>query len=244
MRQPLRRFIPAGAGNTRKRFQGRSWSPVHPRWRGEHSTAASSRSSYPGSSPLARGTHPAAQLCLPERRFIPAGAGNTMTLPLGRLPWPVHPRWRGEHVWGALGANCVHGSSPLARGTPAGHQLPAAVGRFIPAGAGNTRRGHPGPARRPVHPRWRGEHLASACAKNGSAGSSPLARGTPQSAHPSRLAWRFIPAGAGNTPARAFSASTRAVHPRWRGEHSSNLLVYNCRCGSSPLARGTPSTPC
>ena len=158
MRQPLRRFIPAGAGNTRKRFQGRSWSPVHPRWRGEHSTAASSRSSYPGSSPLARGTQGLAAFQGALWRFIPAGAGNTT----------IH----GQTQAG------TSGSSPLARGTRTLRTPGRLTGRFIPAGAGNTNITVPALRSTSVHPRWRGEHGKLAGVHPHEFGSSPLARGT------------------------------------------------------------------
>jgi len=52
---------------------------------------------------------------------------------------PVHPRWRGEHRCAEAMAKCPPGSSPLARGTQGGQRLGQACGRFIPAGAGNTR---------------------------------------------------------------------------------------------------------
>ena len=73
----IHRFIPAGAGNTVRQLRRQLSLAVHPRWRGEHRESWLSRITGHGSSPLARGTHPAALLCLPKRRFIPAGAGNT-----------------------------------------------------------------------------------------------------------------------------------------------------------------------
>ncbi len=81
---PLRvgdgRFIPAGAGNTTNRDLSAVSLPVYPRWRGEHIIRKSIYILSVGLSPLARGT----QLrMLPElrgQRFIPAGAGNTLSI--------------------------------------------------------------------------------------------------------------------------------------------------------------------
>ncbi|ESF03332.1 hypothetical protein SEEV1955_12537 [Salmonella enterica subsp. enterica serovar Virchow str. ATCC 51955] len=54
-----------------------------------------------------------------RRRFIPAGAGNTMAQQFKEQHKAVYPRWRGEHskIWGDEGA--IIGLSPLARGTRA-----------------------------------------------------------------------------------------------------------------------------
>ena len=51
-----RRFIPAGAGNTKWLFRRISATPVYPRWRGEHITIDSISRRDDGLSPLARGT--------------------------------------------------------------------------------------------------------------------------------------------------------------------------------------------
>ena len=51
-----RRFIPAGAGNTRVGKSRGNRTPVYPRWRGEHSSHARPPLIAPGLSPLARGT--------------------------------------------------------------------------------------------------------------------------------------------------------------------------------------------
>ncbi len=91
------RFIPAGAGNTIGSPIRSDTSPVHPRWRGEHTRNQSCRRCCPGSSPLARGTHYGCMRGYRHDRFIPAGAGNTGLLLPPLPPDTVHPRWRGEH---------------------------------------------------------------------------------------------------------------------------------------------------
>ncbi len=73
----LIRFIPAGAGNTLPYFFIVHVHAVYPRWRGEHSVAATPVVPLPGLSPLARGTPFADNLAGCQNRFIPAGAGNT-----------------------------------------------------------------------------------------------------------------------------------------------------------------------
>ncbi len=72
-------------------------TPVHPRWRGEHT---------PGSPSSDSG-----------QRFIPAGAGNTETRIACDPLRSVHPRWRGEHEAKVDVFRFKGGSSPLARGT-------------------------------------------------------------------------------------------------------------------------------
>ena len=176
----MRRFIPAGAGNT----MGTACSPmlraVHPRWRGEHATNQPGNSLSGGSSPLARGTRLSLRNGVRIRRFIPAGAGNTFEIVLIYGKQAVHPRWRGEHSPLALAMAAMAGSSPLARGTRKPNQQTRAYRRFIPAGAGNTPCQAVAPDCLPVHPRWRGEHIAQRLPARSKVGSSPLARGTRQ----------------------------------------------------------------
>ena len=111
---------------------------VYPRWRGELDRTASVVSSGYGLSPLARGTHRPRTTIRANRRFIPAGAGNTTVQTAGYYFFAVYPRWRGEHLLLELVECCYSGLSPLARGTQ--RQVVAALRgrRFIPAGAGNT----------------------------------------------------------------------------------------------------------
>ena len=95
---PRHRFIPAGAGNT---LDGRlTWSRalVHPRGCGEHTVPGSDPLRPDGSSPRVRGTRRSPVPRRRRRRFIPAGAGNTMGLTASEAHLPVHPRGCGEHT--------------------------------------------------------------------------------------------------------------------------------------------------
>ncbi|ESD61903.1 hypothetical protein HMPREF1606_00653, partial [Escherichia coli 908522] len=73
-------FIPAGAGNTQFHMSRRAGSSVYPRWRGEHTKKLTNQPDTHGLSPLARGTPQAKHYILCVVRFIPAGAGNTLSI--------------------------------------------------------------------------------------------------------------------------------------------------------------------
>ena len=196
---PLRRFIPACAGNTGGLNTAPSGKTVHPRVRGEHIPAPSWTISENGSSPRARGTRGPDRRRRRLRRFIPACAGNTATVAEGLSRSPVHPRVRGEHVPRAGQFARNSGSSPRARGTQLqAVQLRGEV-RFIPACAGNTTQLLRSSLARAVHPRVRGEHISTETRWSGRTGSSPRARGTPAALSGRPISDRFIPACAGNT---------------------------------------------
>ncbi len=237
------RFIPAGAGNTPRSVCPCTHTSVHPRWRGEHPRSMILPRPTDGSSPLARGTPISAGQDLLGDRFIPAGAGNTARMPQDWFDETVHPRWRGEHMDHDHDSRWKYGSSPLARGTLGSAIGVGALLRFIPAGAGNTSSSGMRSSAVAVHPRWRGEHQQAHYAPNSFTGSSPLARGTQNYTGRCLLGHRFIPAGAGNTSGLSSSHLYDAVHPRWRGEHSTVKALLMVDDGSSPLARGTPDFP-
>ena len=133
-----RRFIPAGAGNTRSQQRLACCPSVHPRGRGEHHVPRHPTHRRDGSSPRARGTLGCATPRREIKRFIPAGAGNTCARSYSSHLSSVHPRGRGEHsIQPAAGASSP-GSSPRARGTHEEGCKEGIVRRFIPAGAGNT----------------------------------------------------------------------------------------------------------
>ena len=220
------RFIPARAGNTPGPGRAPPRVAVHPRSRGEH-------------------TSPCAAPPPPRRwsRFIPARAGNTRAGRRRCARPAVHPRSRGEHPSGHDADVCVHGSSPLARGTPPGQVVAEHVDRFIPARAGNTRQPAAHTRICAVHPRSRGEHEAGRGAGCTLAGSSPLARGTRPPTGAASTYPRFIPARAGNTSRSIWASGSPTVHPRSRGEHAPLPPGTLTPTGSSPLARGTLPGP-
>ncbi|VED18122.1 Domain of uncharacterised function (DUF2825) [Escherichia coli] len=130
---------------------------VYPRWRGELFYRNAAQDTLRGLSPLARGT-PQMTACLKRKqRFIPAGAGNSAFL---RQIWrccAVYPRWRGELLKIEPPGRAAIGLSPLARGTLELLMLSKYQLRFIPAGAGNSRKTAKITQLPPVYPRWRGE---------------------------------------------------------------------------------------
>ena len=138
-----------------------------------------------------------------DPRFIPAGAGNTERFQRRSVGPSVYPRWRGEHIGGHIMPRQSDGLSPLARGTLNVVRRRRWKSRFIPAGAGNTWLGRSQNSGSAVYPRWRGEHFARSIAISPDHGLSPLARGTRYKIQRCLLFWRFIPAGAGNTPPHA-----------------------------------------
>ena len=90
-----------------------------------------------------------------------------------------------------------------------------------------------------VHPRDRGEHGRPISRESCSYGSSPRSRGTLQGERTAADGTRFIPAIAGNTGDSEQTLDFRSVHPRDRGEHSSQSRESTTSVGSSPRSRGT-----
>ena len=90
----------------------------------------------------------------------------------------------------------------------------------------------------------RGEHSRLATVPTGSAGSSPHARGTPNSDIVTLRTAGIIPACAGNTNRHSALTLPTRDHPRMRGEHLHAGVDNDGKPGSSPHARGTPHSAC
>ena len=168
--------------------------------RGEHSVVIDAPPLATGSSPRMRGTPGDCGQRRPGCRFIPAHAGNTLMWSSRIADSSVHPRACGEHSPFLPRTVTGHGSSPRMRGTLGSSDDLRLCARFIPAHAGNT--GHHDTTRtvEPVHPRACGEHLLWLTGSRSGCGSSPRMRGTLVDQCHRRIADRFIPAHAGNTP--------------------------------------------
>jgi hypothetical protein len=224
-------------GNTYAATRAASNPPVHPRGRGEHDYGFGKCIHVNGSSPRARGTRTDQVRAPLFRRFIPAGAGNTVTYPRIRINFSVHPRGRGEHNLGNILGNILTGSSPRARGTRGERMAAKLSGRFIPAGAGNTYVVALFASNPPIHPRGRGERHVTVQrdgnivrfipASVGNATTSPSPRPT-CSVHP-RRAW--------GTPRICVRSLLDRFIPAYAGLTHSNSIPW---VGSSLRARGTP----
>ena len=182
----------------------------------------------PGSSPRVRGTRRAVLAEVLVERFIPACAGNS---PAARRPhpWPpVHPRVCGELLRDQGGGDPSRGSSPRVRGTPPHLVVHLSGVRFIPACAGNSRRGlDDGEYRDRFIPACAGNSVANGITGGETYGSSPRVRGTLGIAAGLAVRARFIPACAGNSRAAFARRSMSTVHPRVCGELGSIGVTDN-----------------
>ena len=175
---------------------------VYPRWRGELHTHNQRLSTFPGLSPLARGTRASITQAGSLMRFIPAGAGNSALYTLTSACSSVYPRWRGELLSWGCSLPGQPGLSPLARGTQVSRPEGWVIFRFIPAGAGNSDSSRASMSLATVYPRWRGELASVSVTIDMRGGLSPLARGTLSNLIARGGEKRFIPAGAGNSDTR------------------------------------------
>ena len=173
-----RRFIPADAGNGSTPSRRAVRDSVHPHGRGERTGAKRVAAFIGGSSPRTRGTVSTDPADARDRRFIPADAGNGRSAGSRPTPCPVHPRGRGERRARSVVIGRLSGSSPRTRGTVFVRNAAQALGRFIPADAGNGERRRRRRSVPTVHPRGRGERAASIRSASITSGSSPRTRGT------------------------------------------------------------------
>ena len=173
------RIIPARAGFTPRRGNSIPRGRDHPRSRGVYPASPMRRGTTRGSSPLARGLHAAALDNMDRDGIIPARAGFTSSR-TGTTPTCLdHPRSRGVYLVQDRDDANLFGSSPLARGLPAGRGHGPVAARIIPARAGFTAWRASWRPSRQDHPRSRGVYVDDGRPLSPGQGSSPLARGLP-----------------------------------------------------------------
>ena len=172
-------LIPARAGSTIHKLTSGDGFRAHPRSRGEHA-AIDQIGFFPGG-------------------LIPARAGSTAVSASKSTPSRAHPRSRGEHLTPSLWVRSRWGSSPLARGAPAGKIRHLGDPGLIPARAGSTHHEQGGNQQIRAHPRSRGEHRGYLLTSHHDMGSSPLARGARASPTKWLKTLGLIPARAGST---------------------------------------------
>ena len=211
-------IIPARAGFTVGRLDGR-WPPGdHPRSRGVYVGPTLSWRRRRGSSPLARGLPVAVHGGAGPVRIIPARAGFTRPCASPPRPRSDHPRSRGVYLMFHPGYKTSQGSSPLARGLRSRGRARSVRRGIIPARAGFTEYGVRFSDYCRDHPRSRGVYPDFTPDASAVSGSSPLARGLRRRGHRGEVPGRIIPARAGFTLVRS--------------------QMHQTRPGSSPLARG------
>ena len=214
------RLIPAHAGKTASVREGRSRPRAHPRSRGENSPSRKITAAFLGSSPLTRGKHVIFARPGTMRRLIPAHAGKTRAHARACGSRWAHPRSRGENLPCPSALLPGSGSSPLTRGKRSLRRRPRPRSRLIPAHAGKTKVYLLGFPAVPAHPRSRGENVTAAYNAAVADGSSPLTRGKRFGRVCGGLILGLIPAHAGKTPRANSARTSRAAHPRSRGENT------------------------
>ena len=133
-------IIPACAGFTAQRREGRLARADHPRMRGVYALDDGATIEIKGSSPLARGLRRGPGRGESGRRIIPARAGFTPRSCEPARAREDHPRSRGVYMSADGVLFGRDGSSPLARGLRSGLRAMESAGRIIPARAGFTSR--------------------------------------------------------------------------------------------------------
>ena len=171
------RIIPARAGFTRHGPDAACGVGDHPRSRGVYPMSHVCAWLTVGSSPLARGLPGVLAVSPGRARIIPARAGFTPWGQRTRLRGLDHPRSRGVYARDSWQAGLDSGSSPLARGLRWSRRGRWRRSRIIPARAGFTLVLLVAFWSGWDHPRSRGVYSIVVARGEGTAGSSPLARG-------------------------------------------------------------------
>ena len=236
--RPMRRIIPARAGQTLQSLPAPSACADHPRACGANLAVHAGANVKAGSSPRVRGKPCGDGDGGVALRIIPARAGQTLRRGQWHRHDADHPR--------ACGANLVpfslrlwwFGSSPRVRGKLDDVRLDDAANRIIPARAGQTYFFQSIKAVTPDHPRACGANCRNRYRVEVDSGSSPRVRGKPRRRSRLPVCRRIIPARAGQTRPPSNRWCCESDHPRACGANPGNGSSVAACFGSSPRVRG------
>ena len=232
------RIIPARAGQTMQASSVEAANPDHPRACGANEHRVHVAVSEDGSSPRVRGKRPSHVRKGFRKRIIPARAGQTRCLVSERQVSPDHPRACGANLYMKMWARGSDGSSPRVRGKLVRVLGRVALGRIIPARAGQTVALLSAANAPPDHPRACGANAWDGTSAPPDFGSSPRVRGKLHRFPLRSFRVRIIPARAGQTDAYRIDDYEHPDHPRACGANDITHINGSTFIGSSPRVRG------
>ena len=235
--------IPAWAGETPGGTGGPGNGGVYPRVGGGNTACRRKRCSTRGLSPRGRGKPRRLLVVLRIHWSIPAWAGETPRRQSRDAVSAVYPRVGGGNAVRICSSRVFFGLSPRGRGKPVQHGGPGSDSRSIPAWAGETWGGWGLGRGGKVYPRVGGGNLAARMAFISMGGLSPRGRGKLGIDITGLVAWRSIPAWAGETCGWAGWSWGCPVYPRVGGGNSHPRNCPLCTSGLSPRGRGKLRRP-
>ena len=237
-RQPLRRSIPAWAGETITQYNDNYLAAVYPRVGGGNGAYDQRTGMQTGLSPRGRGKLRQPAACARIAGSIPAWAGETGLSDGTLRACQVYPRVGGGNLVFSKPERKHKGLSPRGRGKRAARPYGRRRGRSIPAWAGETT-----PPMTPtsacwVYPRVGGGNWRGRSFRVHFGGLSPRGRGKLPRGNGVGETRRSIPAWAGETCAGTSVVCSQEVYPRVGGGNIHDAAYPEIREGLSPRGRG------
>ena len=208
------RYIPACAGEARRRLCWPRRRRVHPRVCGGSFRCPCCGGLELGTSPRVRGKRPGLPRHHPGTGYIPACAGEATRTTTTSSRDRVHPRVCGGSSINELRYGIDVGTSPRVRGKRSGGPCGQQGIRYIPACAGEASRHRPTLGAARVHPRVCGGSAIHIVARHPEAGTSPRVRGKRWRKKIPIPNTRYIPACAGEALRATATRLDKWVHPR------------------------------
>ena len=193
-----------------------------------------------GLSPRVRGNRARSPRLQPERRSIPACAGEPRFNYIVRGHWGIYPRVCGGTSRVPQRRRPRPGLSPRVRGNPSGRAISIIRAGSIPACAGEPVDAECGDWNQPVYPRVCGGTTDGGRSLPTSSGLSPRVRGNPHLIKVTTPTPGSIPAYAGEPRAGRRAGGKNGVYPRVCGGTASASSICSDRLGLSPRVRGNP----